>query len=142
MEPNASMLHRKTGNHEGPPGSTLFSIYPPRETTRIAQTKTSNRCGLSPHASILGNVNPGLINPWLFFLGGCPLLVGVYHFWRKHPPNDGTGLCILGQHYPDPSLSWDSPTAAPQGFTGRSPRSVAKFVAFTVERRKASHASE
>ena len=43
----------------------------------------------------VGNVSPGLINPWLINRG-----VGVYHFWREHPPNDGTGLLILGQHYP------------------------------------------
>ena len=28
----------------------------------------------------------------------CPLLVGIRHFWREHPPNHGTGLLILGQH--------------------------------------------
>ena len=21
------------------------------------------------------------------------------HFWREHPPDNGTGLLILGQHY-------------------------------------------
>ena len=41
------------------------------------------------------NVNPGLINPWLINRG-CPLLVGI-HFWREHPPSDGTGLLTLGQ---------------------------------------------
>ena len=25
--------------------------------------------------------------------------MGIRHFWRKHPPNSGTGLLILGQHY-------------------------------------------
>ena len=34
-----------------------------------------------------------------FWQGGCPLFVGIYHFWREHPPNHGTGLFILGQHY-------------------------------------------
>ena len=24
-----------------------------------------------------GNVDPGLINPWLILIGGCPLLVGI-----------------------------------------------------------------
>ena len=42
-------------------------------------------------------VNPGLTNPWLINRG-CPLLVGIHHFWREHPPNSGTGLFILGQH--------------------------------------------
>ena len=31
------------------------------------------------------NVNPGLIKPWLLLIGGCPLLVGIHHFWREHP---------------------------------------------------------
>ena len=31
-------------------------------------------------------------------IGGCPLLVGIHHFWREQPPNNGTGLLILGQH--------------------------------------------
>ena len=43
------------------------------------------------------NVNPGLIIPWLINRG-CPLLVGIHHCWREHPPNSGTGLLILGQH--------------------------------------------
>ena len=34
------------------------------------------------------NVNPGLINPRLINRG-CPLLVGIHHFWREHPPNNG-----------------------------------------------------
>ena len=38
------------------------------------------------------NVNPGLI-----LIGGRPFLVGMHHFWREHPPNNGTGLLILGQ---------------------------------------------
>ena len=25
--------------------------------------------------------------------------MGIHHFWREHPPNNGTGLSILGQHY-------------------------------------------
>ena len=25
--------------------------------------------------------------------------MGIPHFWREHPPNNGTGLLILGQHY-------------------------------------------
>ena len=33
------------------------------------------------------NVNPRLINSWL-----RPLLVGNHHFWREHPPKNGTGL--------------------------------------------------
>ena len=45
-----------------------------------------------------GTVNPRLINPWLINRG-CPLLVGIHHFWREHPPNNGTGLLILGQHH-------------------------------------------
>ena len=43
------------------------------------------------------NVNPGLVNPWLINRG-CPLLVGN-HFWREHPPNNGTGSLFLGQPY-------------------------------------------
>ena len=25
--------------------------------------------------------------------------MGIHYFWREHPPNTGTGLLILGQHY-------------------------------------------
>ena len=36
-----------------------------------------------------------------------PVLVGIHHFSREHPPNSGTGLLILGQHYPFRSwLRW------------------------------------
>ena len=35
--------------------------------------------------AIQPNVNPGLINPWLINRG-CPLLVGIHHFWREHTP--------------------------------------------------------
>ena len=27
------------------------------------------------------------------------LLVGIHHFWRENPPDNGTGEKILGQHY-------------------------------------------
>ena len=37
--------------------------------------------------------------PW-WINRGCPLVVGDSdHFWREYPPNNGTGLLILGQHY-------------------------------------------
>ena len=29
-------------------------------------------------------------------IGGCPLLVWIHHFWREHPPNNGTGLINPG----------------------------------------------
>ena len=41
------------------------------------------------------NVNPGIINPWLINRG-CPFLVGIHHFWREHPPHNGTGVLTLG----------------------------------------------
>ena len=25
--------------------------------------------------------------------------MGIHHFWREPPPNNGRGLLILGQHY-------------------------------------------
>ena len=53
---------------------------------------------VSQIASQQGNVKPGLINPGLINRG-CRLLVGIHHFWREHPPNNGTCLLILGQHY-------------------------------------------
>ena len=34
-----------------------------------------------------------------FDWGVCPFSGGSDHFWREHPPNNGTGLSILGQHY-------------------------------------------
>ena len=38
-------------------------------------------------------------NPQLSFIGGCPLLVGIQStFGGNTPPNNGTGLSILGQH--------------------------------------------
>ena len=46
------------------------------------------------------NVNPGFINPWLILIGGCPLSLGVVTFGGNNPPNDGTGLLMLGQQYP------------------------------------------
>ena len=41
--------------------------------------------------------------PWLILIGGCPLHFSgdSDHFWGEHPPNNGTGLLILGQHYSD-----------------------------------------
>ena len=52
------------------------------------------KLGLTSH------VNPGFINPWLTFIGGCPIPFSgdSDHFWRDHPPNTGTGVLILGQH--------------------------------------------
>ena len=37
----------------------------------------------------------GLISAWLINRG-VSLLVGIHHFCREHPPNNGTGLLILG----------------------------------------------
>ena len=42
---------------------------------------------------ICHSVNPGLTNPWLINRG-CPLLVGIHHCGREHPPNSGTGLLV------------------------------------------------
>ena len=50
------------------------------------------------------HVDPGVINPGLINRG-VPLLVGIHHFWREHPRNNGTGLFILGKHY-SPSRCW------------------------------------
>ena len=45
------------------------------------------------------NVNPALVNPWLINRGVSPFSGDSDHFWRGTPPNNGTGLLILGQHY-------------------------------------------
>ena len=37
------------------------------------------------------NVDPGLMNPWLINRGVSPFSGDSGHFWREHPPNNGTG---------------------------------------------------
>ena len=46
-------------------------------------------------------VTAGFHNPLVDFDWGYPLFSGDSdHFWRGfHPPNNGTGLLILSQHY-------------------------------------------
>ena len=40
----------------------------------------------------------------------------VNHFWREHPPNHGTGLLILGQHFPFVVEQWKAcPFSVPFG---------------------------
>ena len=70
----------------------IYNIY----VYMYEQMRTVNHSATERYTGF--NVNPGLISPWLINRG-CPLLVGIHHFWREHPPNNGTGLSILGQHY-------------------------------------------
>ena len=47
---------------------------------------------MGPQVPIRGNVNPGLINPWLINRGVSPFSGDSDHFWRGfHPPSSGTG---------------------------------------------------
>ena len=46
--------------------------------------------------------------------------MGIHHFWREHPPNNGTGLLILGQHYPSRSAAFGTGGTGGTGRTGAS----------------------
>ena len=48
--------------------------------------------------TIHSNVNPGLIIPWLINRRVSPFS-GDSSLLEETPPNNGTGLLILGQHY-------------------------------------------
>ena len=60
-----------------------------------------------PSRCDLCNVNSGLVKPSLIDRGVSPFSGNSDHFWREHPPNKGTGLLILGQHYSKSYFSGD-----------------------------------
>ena len=53
---------------------------------------------------LVPNDNPGLINPWLINRGVSPFSGDSEHFWREHPPNNGTGFINPGSTLPRLSM--------------------------------------
>ena len=82
----------------GPRGSEERLV--PNRASQVASGEGKPCPRELPTGHFFGNVSPGLINPWWINRGVSAFKWGVmsYHCWREHPPNNGTGLLILGQH--------------------------------------------
>ena len=72
----------RKGTPNGSIYAPSFSVVErnPKETNHFAG-HSRKKGALSPR-----NVNPGLINPWLKKLGGCPLLVGIQTTFGGNTP--------------------------------------------------------
>ena len=91
-----SPLGKKHNKNKNLSSSDRFPLRPEKEIIII----TNTHIYIYIFHQMEDNVNPGVISPWLILIEGCPLFGGDSdHFWREHPPNHGTGLLILDQHY-------------------------------------------